>query len=436
MRPEKGQATLLAVMVIAIIVILGTAGLTLATYSKRAATGSLDRTQALYAAEAGLEKALLLLKVDPLWEDSAGTTLGGDFKDAKGNKIARIDYVKVTTTESNWQKTVKTIVTQVSAGQVRKTLTAKVEITASPFISYAGLGVNIVPVDASAYLTLENGTQVHADLLYTGGTLTFAAGSGHHGSWRTIVGTADKPRTVRAVGKVEFDTTGHGGGHGDSGGSSDPVVYGYVYARQFTPSDPSQYISGGFQANWVPDPAIPAYPDIDLNTYRRAAKLMDVLNFPGGKHYLEGNQTITLSSMKGLYFIDGEVTLKGGNCDQRVTIVARDGIIIKGNITRNGGGALSLVTPRDIVVDNGSNNVAALFFTGGTLAVKSSAALTGGVNARWLAEETSSGGGRYSGYGQCCCGKSVGVLFEADTGLAGQMPAGFPVTVKVSSWKE
>ncbi|MEW6172699.1 MAG: hypothetical protein AB1510_06470 [Bacillota bacterium] len=445
-RKEQGQALLVAMLVLTLLFLLGTASLTVAAYSKRASTGELDRTQAYYAANAGAEKALLLLKADPLWADINGTTLAGDFKDTSGKTVAHIDSVKVTTEATSWDRTVKTIVAQASAGQARKTVTVKAEIDAAPFTSYSGPGVNIVPVpgtSSSASLTLENGTQVHADLLYTGDSLTFAAGHGHHGEgedyWRAIVGTEDKPRTVRATGTVKFDEYGcPGGGGGSGGGGSTYVVYGYVYASQFTPSVPSSFINGGYQSGWVPNPPIPAYPDIDTDTYRQAAMLADAISMPGGTHYLTGPRTISLSdSMQGLYFIDGAVTLTGGSYSSRVTIVARDGITVQGNITKSGG-ALSLVTPGDIVVDNGTNGVAALLFAGGTLAVKSSATLTGGVNARWLAEEAGGGGGcgGCGNCGRCCCGRSVGVLFEADSSAAGQMSPGFPVIIKIISWKE
>ncbi|MEW6574407.1 MAG: hypothetical protein AB1374_12340 [Bacillota bacterium] len=439
-RKEQGQVLLVALMVLALLVILGTAGLTLATSSKQAPTGELDRTQALYAANAGIDKALLLLKADPLWEDAGGTELAGDFKDTSGKTVAHIDSVKVTTEATSWDRTVKTIVAQASAGRARKTVTVEAEINAAPFTSYSGPGLNIVPEDSSASLTLENGTQVHTDLLYTGETLTFAAGHGCGGNWRAIVGSSDPDdhRTVRATGTVVFDPSGGGGSGGSGsggsggGGGSTYVVYGYVYASAFSHSDAdlSKYISDGWQRGWDPD--IPDYPDIDLDTYRQAAKLMDALNFPGGTHYLAGPCTISLSdSMQGLYFIDGAVTLTGGSYSHRVTIVARDGITVQGNIAKSGG-ALSLVTPSNIIVNNGAGSVevTALLFAGGTLVVNRDATLTGGVNARGLAEEE---GGKGKGK---CCGKNVEVTFEEDSDAANQMPPGFPVTVKVISWKE
>lgn len=455
-QKEQGQVLLVALMILALLVIVGTAGLTLATSSKQASSGELDRTQALYAANAGVDKALVLLKADPLWQDINGTTLAGDFKDTSGKTVAHIDSVKVTTEARSWDRTVKTIVAQASAGRARKTVTVEAEIDAAPFNSYSGPGLNIAPANESASLTVYNGTEIHADFLYTGGTLTFAAGHGCGGSWKAIVGSSEPNDhwTVRATGTVEFNKSGYPGGGGGSGGSSSGggggggsggggdtiVVYGDVYAAGFQPSNYSEFISPG--DGQITNLSVPAFPDINLDIYRRAAKLMDALSLPGGTHYITGTSPINLNldGKEGLYFIDGAVTLTGGSYSSRVTIVATDDISITGD-TKNGGnsGALSLVTPGDIVIKgSGSSRVqvdAFLFAggtggTGGTLVVNRDATLTGGVNARWLAEED---GGKGKGK---CCGKNVEVTFEEDSDAADQMPPGFPVTVKIISWKE
>lgn len=430
-RNEQGQVLLAALMVLALLVVLGTAGLTLAASNKQASTGELDRTQALYAAEAGVNKALLLLKADPLWEDSGGQ-LAGDYKDASGKTVAHTDYVRVTTEASSWDSTVKTIVAQASAGQARRTLTVKAEIDAAPFTSYAGLGVNIVPVPGTsspASLTLENGTEIHMDLLYKGGTLTFAAGRGYRSGWNSIVGSSepDDHWIVRATGRVEFDMDGF-----PFGGSPDSVVYGYVYANTIRPPRPSRVlISDDYQANWIPNPPIPAYPDIDADTYRRAAKLMDAVGFPGGPHYFEGNTDITLNeNMEGVYFVEGEATIAGGSYNKRVTIAARNGIKITHFITRSTAGSttLTLITPCDITIDKTVAAVRALLFTDGNLVIDSSSGthlLLRGIYTRGLMEK---------GKGSCGSGKVV--KFIKDNDREDEMPPGFPVTVKILSWEE
>ncbi|HIE12600.1 MAG TPA: hypothetical protein EYP63_04105 [Desulfotomaculum sp.] len=116
-RGEQGQALLAVLLVLALLVILGTASLTLATYSKQAATGELARLQALYAANAGVERAMLRVRDDPGGSIGELNGLTGCFNDAGGNEVGEIEYVKVEETVTSGVYRVRA---EASAGRAKK----------------------------------------------------------------------------------------------------------------------------------------------------------------------------------------------------------------------------------------------------------------------------------------------------------------------------
>lgn len=88
---ESGQALLAVVLLLAIILILGAATLTLASSAKRVAIMQEHRTQAFYTTDAGVERAVAKLATAPEWRDSAGGVLAGSYP----NKNGEIEWVKV-----------------------------------------------------------------------------------------------------------------------------------------------------------------------------------------------------------------------------------------------------------------------------------------------------------------------------------------------------
>lgn len=62
---EKGQALVLTLIVLAVAMILSAATLTLATSHRLSVVKSIDRAQAFYTAQAGVERALAMIKNNP-----------------------------------------------------------------------------------------------------------------------------------------------------------------------------------------------------------------------------------------------------------------------------------------------------------------------------------------------------------------------------------
>ncbi|MEW6447041.1 MAG: hypothetical protein AB1426_02990 [Bacillota bacterium] len=137
---QGGQAALMVVMVLSVLGLLGMATMVVTTYAKQAATGELNLAQARYAAEAGIERAVAKLKVDPLWLYPGST-----------NKVVYADEIEgdsaggfVQEVTLAWSQVGETgvgvkITSTGVCRNARKTVSAEVNIAYDPFICGKGI---------------------------------------------------------------------------------------------------------------------------------------------------------------------------------------------------------------------------------------------------------------------------------------------------------
>lgn len=435
MRSEKGQATLLAVMVIAIIVILGTAGLTLATYSKRAAGSSADGTRAYYAAEAGVERAIAKLKVDPLWRDGfANLPFGG----------GTIESVVLTELSRTAAGVVVKIDSTGAYRKARKKIEAQVTVSYDPFISYQGGGVNIAGEGANDSLTIESSTTVVGD-------------SGH--STNLVFGGREGSSTLTLSVRK----------HKQMGQSSGPIVYGNVYTRgnvavtvQSGCMGGSTAVVGDVWANGTisaPPGSITGtqHPNAGLNIPRfpanidptDAAKKQQFIDYYtkvaqgyGSGHYFNGDHSFTsaeLANMNGVYFVNGKATIAEScnNYTGRATIVAATYIELRNDVdlqASNSGAVRGLLSLQDTFM-RGKNDFDGVIVCGDTLCFNGSATTSGAI-ATWGLGVGSSEQGGHRVTGRCCYTGSGDVKLLYDQNLFLLYPPGLPYTVKVDYWKQ
>ncbi|WP_334110286.1 pilus assembly PilX N-terminal domain-containing protein [Thermodesulfitimonas autotrophica] len=433
MRSEKGQATLLAVMVIAIIVILGTAGLTLATYSKRAASGSADGTRAYYAAEAGVERAIAQLKVDPLWRDGFTDVPFG------GGTIESVVLTELSRTAAGVQVKIASTGTYRKA---RKKVEAQVTVRYDPFISYRDGGVNIAGEGSNDNLTLSSSTPVVGDSSYP----TNLVFGGREGS-STLTLSVLKQMGCRS-GPVVYGnvfTRGNVGVTVQSGcmGGSTAVV-GDVWANG-TISAPPGSITG------TPHPYagldIPHFPaNIDPTDAAKKQQFIayytKVAQSCGSGHYFSGDHSFTraeLQNMSGVYFVNGKATIAESctNYTGRATIVAATYIELPNYVdlqTSDPGAVRGLLSLQDTFM-RGNNVVDGVILCGDTLCFNGSATTRGAI-AVWGLGVGSSEQGGHRVTGRCCYTGSGDVKLRYDQNLFLLYPPGLPYTVKVDYWKQ
>ncbi|MGQ9513225.1 PilX N-terminal domain-containing pilus assembly protein, partial [Thermodesulfitimonas sp.] len=143
-RSEDGQALLLTLAVLFLLTLLGAAGLTLATGSKQASMGERERLQALYIAEAGVEKALADLKQRLIYPAPGFESFRIANEPYAGGVIEEV-YVKKETVGNSVYYTITSVgkypeEPRPGRLQARKIVKAKVLVGPDPFLAYGGPG--------------------------------------------------------------------------------------------------------------------------------------------------------------------------------------------------------------------------------------------------------------------------------------------------------
>lgn len=419
-RNDQGQAALVVIMLVALLALLGAAGLTLASYSRQASTGELDRTQALYVAEAGVERAIAKLKIDPLWRDGyIDVSFGGgtinEVKLSELSKTAVNVRVKITSTGSY--------------GSARKTVEADVTISYDPFMCGAGVtdngGVHIAG-DSAVDLTFYSAPSDIAigdssnptNLVFRGGssgpagTLNLYRTTNYRVVWGNVYAGGDV--------KVDRSTTSGYVVRGDvwaNGGIS-----GKNYINDGVNDGPDYHEDAGLN---IPD--FPSGIDTTAADYYKNVALSY-----GDDNYFNGNKTFTgkeLSDMNGVYFVDGKATLdkNASGYTGRATIVAQSIEIDGARITAatTGTNVRGLISLKNTVAIGGNSsykNVDAVILCGGTLDVQEYLRIRGAVSTRGIVVRQTAG--------------SYPELFRYREDLFRLFPPGMPYTVKIDSWKQ
>lgn len=451
LRSEQGHALLAALMVVVLLTALGTAGLTIATYSRQASAGELDRTQALYVADAGIELAIGKLKIDPLWRDGnefsgvsfAGGVIEAVYVEQFGGVTPREVVVKIRSTGSY--------------REASRTVEAKVTISYDPFICCKGVtdkgGVHIAGEGADDDLTISSSSTVigsdteRTNLVFGGkapwspggpSEVTITASPPHMGSSTVIYGDVYTRGDVYAYG-----TTGH------TGAPTAIAVQGDVWANGSITESPSSAIQGVCHENAglvIPcfpaniDPKDSAKKDAFIAYYRGLARNYES---DGTTHYFNsptGEETFTgaeLASMNGVYFVEGKALLQSGTYNGRVTVVASTYVEVESGANLAPGNAtavLGLLSLWDTIV-KGSNNIKAVLLCGDTLVINGPATLRGSVGTWGIGIHPDERGG-HRRCGMCCYRMhDIGVRLFYNEAFFLRYPPGFPYTLTINYWR-
>lgn len=383
-RNQYGQALLAVVLILAVSLLLGGATLTLAAGAKRMTLFQEFRTQALYTAEAGVERALAKLRSDPEWRDARGTTLAGPYPDegAEG-EIAGV-VVEDATPQTGLGRLVE-VRADGRYREARKRLQVYARVV-SPADLFRGL--SILPAEPGE-VTLTGNVTVR------GGALVINS-------------------DLRVQGSVSVDTAYLGGIITEKGNA-----------------EVDNFEEGVF---------VPSFPDLDEEWFRGAAGWFFAGDAvigepgPGQGHGKQPDLDIADLDTDGVYFVDGDVEISG-SYEVRATVVAAGDIKITGDLKRKNETEDSLLTLVALGssggkagdIDLGNKNVDALLLARGTLRAHGDAALYGGAVVGGLGGQ---GQGPFAGGVNITCDPEM-----VDLNLPFELLDLAPV-IKVESWKE
>ncbi|MEW6182940.1 MAG: hypothetical protein AB1500_07155 [Bacillota bacterium] len=435
LRNDRGQAALLAITLILLLVILTTASLTVTGFTKRASSTQLERAQAFYAAEAGINRALAVLQRDPMWSGSAKSE--DDQVDGDEVEGAVADGVYIEQVEVEWDSVSATDVTVTirSTGRyrgARKTLAAGATISYDPFMCGAGVtnrgGVHIYGDYDS--LTIENDDCTIGDnndptnLIFAGGypgTSSLNIVKSNGGANKVVVcGNVYTPQEV-------FLAIDNGTGH------EEYVVRGDVFAESIINAI---YIEDGGYHPW--DLTLPERPVLETADYfRKIAKSYGSANYID----IEEHTFTDMSVLNGVYFVQGTATLSPcPNYGVRATIVAAGGVVFPDDcdFQARKGAVLGIISLSDITINGGNGNprVDAVMLCRDTLRFADAARINGSVTTWGIgyggdAEAHGHQRGKVSAYAFSPGGKPVKMIY--DEALFKCYPPGMPYTVTVDS---
>ncbi|SHM30790.1 hypothetical protein SAMN05660826_00747 [Caldanaerovirga acetigignens] len=329
---KRGQALVLVLLVLAVVMILSAATLTLTASHRLSVSKLSDRMQALYTAQAGVERALIMIKKNPrLLEEISQTPrllISEELYLEKGEKKS---YIKSVTAQRIQGDEGRLKITAVGTfGNAQKTIVAVVKIR--HFIGFTKLlkGIGILPDkkedilinSGSVFITAEEGT---SPVFYINGGLNIKSAymrlEGFNlflsGEIKITSGNADFPETI-----IE-------------------ELYDNV----------------------------PSFPQMDAERYRILAseygqcfyedKFFSQSNYEG-VYYVKGDANFSSANYTGraVIFVDGRVLFERGSVrlmpkteDDMLLIIAREGIKVTSSSVNIG--AL-IVTEGKIEISSGS----------------------------------------------------------------------------------
>lgn len=289
----RGSALLLAVVVLTVLLVLAGGLMSLTGTESISGIHQVNQMQAYYIAEAGVEQALAVLKLDPLWR--------GGFK-GLGYAGGVIQEVTISTvagefTLGNYMVMIQSKGTYSGA---KKTVNVNVWLRPDPYVK-AGQDVmaGTTPLQELRSTSTDQ-VVVHGDVFFAGDCRL---------DWDILING-----TIHAGDSVEIRAPARVTGDIYAGGSivaDDETVDGLLY--------PGQGI------------AVPTFLSLtadDLSFFRNAALAA------GDSHYFPGNHLFTSSelwNMQGIYFVEGRAAM-AGVYSGRASIVAGGDINITGSL--------------------------------------------------------------------------------------------------------
>lgn len=354
---ERGQALILVMLVLLVVAVLGSAAITLATSHRQTAARQRNLVQSYYAADAGVERVLVMIRHTSGWLDG-----GWDSEGKKSLTVPSYAGGSINVTVRKLQGGPGTGLEITSVGssvKARKTLIVKVRVyTPGDLLK----GVSIFP-PAPDHLQKITGNF-------------------------TLTGESGKPRPVFLI-----------DGSLDVRGATQKHIDADVYA--------SSSIEGLAGANVHPNySAIPPFPELKEEWYRNQANYFysgdttfpqeaqkrdhghgqDAQKSDHEKGQGQEGRGDHVAQYDGVYFVDGDVQISGTYSGKAV-IVATGKIEVSDDLRaeERGEDLLVLISlGSGVDIRKGNSIVDALIITNGTFSAQGNAQLFGGIIARQL----------------------------------------------------
>jgi len=404
-RDERGYIAALAIMVLAVLMLLGSGAATLATRYRELAAHQHRQAQAYYIAEAGVEMVLS----DPaflsrLAVDAAGG-LDDDYRDAVPY-LSNVPFAGGSLSVSATRKPdreglgVFRIYSTGRVGSDARVLKTEVRIALLNFDCGIQAGGNVTVAEetvttgdirSNGRVTIQEGATVTGDILADGkvdlhkavlaGDIKAGGDVSIHQS--QVTGGVDTEGTLF----VNPDT-GPGGEQGQGGGvTGDVRANGAVRVRhgcggQNVYSPELDLKDADITGQWYrvnPGVAVdvPGMPGPDLDYFRRTAdEVYPETPTPG---YSKTFTTQELTGISGIHFVDGDAGI-GGVYSGRAAIVCTGNMTV-GSLSPSGeGDVLALLTGQEIRVGDGCD-AAALFCALGEVIIGNDSRVSGAIIA-------------------------------------------------------
>lgn len=374
---ERGQALVLVMLVLMVVVILGSATVTLTASHRQTAARHRNHVQAYYAADAGVERALVMIKQNPgLLKDSSRLE-----KDLSGKPYAGGEIESVTVKEIPGGPGTGVEITSVGTfNKARKTLAVRGRVfTPGDLLK----GVSILPEEQGYELKITGNV--------------------------TLQGANINSRPVFLVnGSLEVS------------GSAQIKDFDIYASGNIVYKDEDKNLQ---DCNIHPNyPALPPFPELDEEWYRSQAEKADQY-YPGdtafpqepqkhghgrerdqgvpsndrgkeqGQNTQEGDNgkgqgqegnNEDVAKYSGVYFVDGDVKLSGTYSGQAVIVASGDIEVTDDLLAGDPDEDLLVLISLGGGVDIKNYEVHALIITNGTFSAQGSAELYGGIIARQL----------------------------------------------------
>ncbi|MDD4239609.1 MAG: hypothetical protein PHT62_13820 [Desulfotomaculaceae bacterium] len=376
LKNESGQALLLVLMVIMVLVMIGAAALTRTSGSRLRSFEEKKMVQASYIAEAGTEKALASVKNDPTWlKGLAYNTVNNYITDLAyaGGQITSVKVIRTSSNEANptifsiestgdYQGTTRTIKV---TGEVRDGITFAKGIWVNSATNFENKVECYCDIICKSTLTFKNNDIVYGNIVAEGtvdvknGMTAYSIISGQDVIIKNNLVISDQNELIEsnlevtsqiiAGGNVNIDKGFVGGKVSAIGNitlenkvniTGDVYFNGELYMDNDKSSTGTPHKGGAvpFEVN------IPSLPVIDEDMYSNPDRTIDSGILSGdydidGINYAPGNLDISGTySGKGVIVAHGKVTISGdlfrANEDSSLVIIALgqvDGVGISSN---------------------------------------------------------------------------------------------------------
>jgi len=312
----------------------------LSTQTSKSAANDRALVQARYAADTGIERIKLFLKIDPQWTD-------GSVAVGKVDNTSEVEKVTIQHSIQDGEQ-LTTITSTGKCQNNRKTIRTVIKTGLVPLVSAYGGGIKQL---GEASLIITGTPSIRSDVLVNG-DLSLQGNS--------VIGAYGENRMVYINGNAYVQ--------------KDRSIRGNVYATGW-----ANLLSATGQVipYWKPTTEFPNIEDLNILIEFGQNMSHAIQNATSIQHYFPNNKTFTeseLKNMEGIYFVEGDVYLQGGVTNARASIVSKGNIYITNFLSAE---SIVLMSAGNISLKNSTNASVALAIAGNSIGWDN----TGGGNA-------------------------------------------------------